>query len=1045
MARAAQDHGRKWLRKLAGGAFLALAGLLLAGGGPAAEGGKALTPEKVRDVQAKYQNERQAAVSSGLAKKFPAAFLERADQLAKKGEAALAAGRLLEASEAFREARWQLPAVPTTFPPHVSLVLGSARLRHGPGMVGSLAFSPDGTRLVTATRPPTDQKTTTDYTVKVWDMGSGRELLTYTGHKKEINAVAFTPDGANVVSVGGDNTIHVWNASTGKDVHTIQNVQQSYLTGVAVSPDGKLIASCGNDGIVHLYEAATGKSKSNFSTRAPFLHAVAFSPDSQWLAAAAGDRVAYVWEVATGKQVLGINTGHGPGVRDVVFSPDGKLIATCGDDGTARTWNREGEQQQMMRCSKLVGCIAFSKDGKILATGSDDNNIRLWDVAGGQVLRTFQGHTGPVVALAFSPDGSQLVSSSQDQTVRLWQLDTFEQSHELTGNQDFVWSAAFSPDGRRVVSGGRDKTVRVWDWMTGKELLTLKGHTQPVTQALFSPDGKTIVSCGGDKVLRVWDANTGKALRTLPGHQGAVLAIAFSRDGKRLASGGADGLVKVWDYAPLTLPSPPAPGGEGRVRGEGRELLSLEGHRGVVSALAFSPDGKQLASGGADRTIRLWDPATGKKGAVLSGHASAVGGLAYSPDSRWLASCGGDHLVKLWSIRDDAAPGKTLAGHSGPLSAVAFSPDGRLLASAGADAIVKLWDVAAGAEARSFRGHKDWVTSVAFSPDGHFLVSASVDRTVRVWENAGREVLPTSGHTGDVFTVAVSPDGKTIASASRDGAIKLWDRATGVERQTLLGHEDAIMSLAFSPDGKVLASGGRDKTVRLWDPATGKAKRTIADLRGPVPSVSFTPDGKTLLVWVDSAETREGKDFNHCLIFVYNLAINGPPPVIDAHPGSVRALAFTRACNLAALGTDQGGVGLVTIKNGKGERVRGGDMPAYDDKAMIGDLIFTPDGKLLLTGGENGEIKVWDWKEREVLRSFKGHDKAVNAFGMSGDGKRFVTAGADRTVRLWETETGKELRRWDMGQRVWNLAFTPDDKHVVTGNENSTLYLLDLP
>ncbi|XWK88040.1 MAG: protein kinase [Phormidium sp.] len=294
-----------------------------------------------------------------------------------------------------------------------------------------------------------------------------------------------------------------------------------------------------------------------------------------------------------------------------------------------------------------------------------------------------------------------------------------------------------------------------------------------------------------------WQKSTNP--RTLGGHSGEVNTVFVSRDGKTIASGSDDKSVKLWQL------------------NEGKEIRTLNGHSDWVYAVAISPDGKILISGSKDNTLKIWDLETGKQLLNLTGHKSSINSVAVSGDNQNIASGSYDNSIKIWN-RKTGQLLRTLTGHSAPVLSVAFSPNNRTLVSGSVDRTVKVWDWQTGKELRSLNGHSGDINSIALSPDGQLVASGSDDKNIKMWNvNTGRELRTfTGGHTADINAIVFSPNGKSLASGSDDKTIKLWNLMTGEQLANFPGHTAPVYTVAFSPNGKLLVSGSGDKTIKIW-------------------------------------------------------------------------------------------------------------------------------------------------------------------------------------------------------------------------------------
>jgi WD40 repeat protein len=588
-----------------------------------------------------------------------------------------------------------------------------------------------------------------------WQRLCHLDLHTFIGHRAQVKAVSWSPDGERLATGCEDGTAKVWDVASDRELFTLTG-HAGMVKSVSWSPDSKRLATGSYDGTAKVWESASGRELLTLKGHANNVTYVSWSPDGKRLATGCADGTAKVWEAASGQELLTLKT-HMQRVQSVSWSPDGKWLATGGWDDTAKVWEVAGGRELFTLKVSNVVFMSWSPDGKRLATGSFDGTAKVWEAADGRELLTLKGHTSPVPSVSWSPDSKRLATVSFDGTAKVWEAASGRELLTLKGHTDQVTSVSWSPDGKWLATGSRDGTAKVWDGTGDPGRVMVKGHTKGVSCVSWSPDGKRLATASDDGTVTVWEAAGGRKLLPIKGHTARVDSVSWSPDGKSLATGSFDGTAKVWEVT------------------GGRELLTLKGRR-----VCWSPDGKRLATVNEDGTAIVWDALDGRQLLSLKGHRSAVRAVSWSPDSRRLVTASADGTAIVW----DGALGRELArlqGHSSAISVVSWSPDGRRLATGSDDTTAKVWDAAGGPELLTLQVHKDSrytdkVHSLSWSPDGKRLATGSGDGTVKVWDLAsGRELL---GHRGQVTSVSWSPDGKRLAIGGGDGTAKVWEAAS---------------------------------------------------------------------------------------------------------------------------------------------------------------------------------------------------------------------------------------------------------------------------
>lgn len=888
---------------------------------------------------------------------------------------------------------------------------------HKDQRVEKFAFSPDSKRVAAIVA---EGSTEAEGQVHVWNTATIAELA-QVKHADHVAAVAFSPDGTLLATGSWDHTVVVSDAATGAGRHRF--TLDAPVWAVTFSPNGHLLAAGGRDGKINVYALSAGSLVRSFQHTGEVTQ-LAFGPNSERLLSGGSDG-ANLWDLTTGLQSPVL--AQGQRITHLTISSDGHFVASVRKGETAVSlWSSQTERKTiLLKHDAEVTHIAFAKASQRLVTASTDKIVRVWDRTTGKEIARFQ-HTAFVWGVWPSPDGKYFVTKPNVET----------EAYELRGqlNRPLLWAAdepgrplgelphpegvaverlAFSADGRHIATVADDRRVRLWE-TDSKRLRGELPARYNVVQLAFSPDGQKLAIASrparaGEGYTwgeaRVWDTDSGKELVRFGGATRLLHGIAYSPDGKRIATAGNDGVVILWD---------------GNLGTE----QSRFSHAGAVRAVNFTPDGSRLMTytqeGGASRAY-LWDIAIGQPRAAMAlGDPGAVKRLQFSGDHSLAATSGVDNTIRIW----DTATGRELRRFDVPRdpdtgsASFDLASDGKRLAWRDADGrTLQVRSVTTGVLAARLE-HDEPVGRLELSGNGNrVLAYGSQTQTYWVWDVDGGRILARLSPPEDGANVKaqLSPDGSTVATMQfPSGQVVLWDASTG-RRIAELRHEDLhaspSMLQAFTNDGRFLLTSSK-RGLHVWDGHTGARVRLLLD--DSTDDFQLSPDRQRIVLANLDQKSIELRDLE-----------TGKRVTRFAGPAErLKGLAFNRKGDRFAAGIGLTPEAMVwNVTTGK-------KMAQVKLNGFLVSVGFLADGRTLLTHDAAGHVKAWDTitgKERFRL----AHAAGVNQAVMNAESGRIATANGS-LAQVWDIASGRKLAEFAHQGEVRMLVFSGRGHRLAT-------------
>ena len=860
------------------------------------------------------------------------------------------------------------------------------------GWIGTLAFSPDSSSLAFAGK---------DCKITIFNMEQFENIQDLDGHLSGVLKMSFSSDGKKLISSSYNGGILIWDVNTGEKIQELKNHQDSVYAVDFHPSHHNLISSCCIDGTICLWDIPEkGEIKvrglPGFKFHQNIIKALDINKSRNILVSGSTDSMIYIWDLETGKKINEVSINESS-VNSLIISKNGRWLFSASQDCNVKVFDIERDFSEVYTLKGHLGSVealALQNNEKILASGGVDKSIILWDIIVGKKIQTLKGFSGCVTSLQFSPNKIILASAAggtippssnirlkEINSIYLWNVRDGTMIRQLKEFHDYrINKIIFNSNGNYLTSCCVGGKIALWKRKDEEDKNQQNYELNQVAEMEddvyascldFNSEKNVIITGCSNQKIKIWDLDL--KLQEEVNSNLDIINLKFFDNAIYFAS---ENKVQKWDYNELI---------------KEMEYPNLEGHTNLINSVIFTPDYKQIISGGHDSNIFFWDVTKQKKTLSFQGNAKGIHALAISSTSKYLYSGGNDNSVIVWDL--EVKKSKKNLIHNSSILSLAINPNNNILAVGLNSKMINLWNVNEDindnerfTKIKELNSNNLAIKTMIFNELGNILISAGKGRLINLWSmDSVRKLKDIEHNLTQINALALSPNGKTIAFGGNDSKVFICNISIGEMAKELIGHDNVINCLKFSNEGKILLSGSSDRRVFIWDILTGQ-KLGELKMKRTVWSIALSPSLNNQYVAVGSSSSQV------CLFQLQNLSAT------------------------------------TTVMN-------------YHKKKIL-NACFSPSGNLIASSSEDRSLVIWDIKGN-MLFDLVGHMNDINCVQFSPDEKLLASASDDKTVKFWSPETGEFLFQFDgFFQNITCIRFfyTSTVKYLATGTKTIKIW-----